>query len=131
FIGMLFFILAEIGYRGAQVFYDALLPDVASQEEIGQVSGNGWAIGSFGGIVCLLIVLALITMFKGDFMVRLAFVITAVFYAVSTIPAFLKIREKSQPQVLKRGETYFVIPFRRLVETIKAAREYKEFIKFM
>ncbi|MCC6146644.1 MAG: MFS transporter [Anaerolineaceae bacterium] len=131
FTGMLFFILAEIGYRGAQVFYDSLLPDVASEEEMGRVSGNGWAIGSFGGIVCLLIVLALITTVKGAFVVRLSFIITAVFYAVSTIPTFLKIREKSQPQTLKRGETYFVIPFRRLVETIKAAREYKEFIKFM
>ena len=28
FTGMLFFILAEIGYRAAQVFYDALLTDV-------------------------------------------------------------------------------------------------------
>ena len=129
--GMLFFILAEIGYRGAQVFYDALLPDIASEDEMGQVSGNGWAIGSFGGIVCLLIVLALITLVKGDFVIRLSFIITAVFYAVSSIPTFLKIREKSQPQVLPPGESYFSIPFRRLVETYKTSRDYKEFIKYM
>ena len=131
FIGMLFFILAEIGYRGAQVFYDALLPDVASEDEMSQVSGNGWAIGSFGGIVCLLIVLGLITAVKGTFVIRVAFIITAVFYAASTIPAFLKIKEKSQPQTLPAGETYFIIPFRRLVETYKTGRNYKEFIRFM
>lgn len=130
-IGMVFFILAEIGYRGAQVFYDALLPDVASEDEMGQVSGNGWAVGSFGGIVCLLIVLALITTVKGDFVIRLAFVITAVFYAISTIPTFLKIREKSKPQVLPPGESYLSIPFRRIVETYKTSRDYKEYIKFM
>ncbi|NIV37773.1 MAG: MFS transporter, partial [Anaerolineae bacterium] len=48
-IGMLFFILAEIGYRSAQVFYNALLPEIAGPEEMGRVSGNGWAIGSAGG----------------------------------------------------------------------------------
>ena len=39
-IGMVFFILAEIGYRGAQVFYDALLVDVSTPETIGYISGN-------------------------------------------------------------------------------------------
>jgi len=131
FIGMLFFILAEIGYRAAQVFYDALLPDVASEEEMSRVSGNGWAIGSFGGIVCLLIVLALITSFKGTFVVRLAFIITAVFYGISAIPAFLKVKEKAQPQTLPVKETYFTIPFRRLVETVRTGRNYKEFVRFL
>ena len=46
--GMLFFILAEIGYRSAQVFYHALLPEIAAAEDIVRVSGNGWAIGSAG-----------------------------------------------------------------------------------
>ena len=50
FTGMLFFILAEIGYRAAQVFYDALLTSVSTPENIGSVSGKGWAIGMLGGI---------------------------------------------------------------------------------
>ena len=39
--GMLFFILAEIGYRSAQVFYNALLPEIAAPDQIARVSGNG------------------------------------------------------------------------------------------
>ena len=60
FTGMLLFILAEIGYRSGQVFYNALLPEIATSEEIGHVSGTGWAVVSTGWIVCLLIVLGLI-----------------------------------------------------------------------
>ena len=60
FWGMLLFIIAEIGYRAGQVFYNSLLIDVADEDEIGKVSGNGWAIGSFGGIICLVIVLVMI-----------------------------------------------------------------------
>ena len=41
-LGMVLFILAEIGYRGGQVFYNSLLPEVAEQEEIGRVSGTWW-----------------------------------------------------------------------------------------
>ncbi|MEW6650651.1 MAG: MFS transporter, partial [Chloroflexota bacterium] len=100
FIGMLFFILAEIGYRAAQVFYNALLPEIAAPEEIGKISGNGWAFGSFGGIVCLLIVLALITSVGGTEVVRYSFLITAFFYLASAIPLFLWLRERSEPQPL-------------------------------
>jgi len=63
-MGFIFFVLAEIGYRGAQVFYNALLPEIASPDEIGQVSGTGWAIGSIGGVVCLLFILPPIVLTK-------------------------------------------------------------------
>jgi len=48
FMGMFFFILAEIGYLAGQVFYNSLLTEVAEPLEIGRVSVNGWAIGSAG-----------------------------------------------------------------------------------
>lgn len=131
FTGMLFFILAEIGYRAAQVFYNALLPEIATPEEIGKVSGNGWAFGSLGGIVCLLIVLALIMSIGGTTIVRFSFLITAAFYFLSSIPLFLWLRERAEPQPLKKGEGYFGVAFHRLNETFRAVRHYREFIKFI
>ncbi|RPI97407.1 MAG: MFS transporter [Chloroflexi bacterium] len=131
FTGMLFFILAEIGYRGAQVFYNSLLPDIAEPDQMGKVSGNGWAIGSFGGIVCLGIVLALILTIKGAFIVRFAFLITAAFYALATMPVFLFVRERSKPQPLPKGVNYLSISFKKLANTFQSARQYKEFIKFL
>jgi UMF1 family MFS transporter len=131
FIGMLFFILAETGYRGAQVFYNALLPDIAEPEDMGRVSGNGWAIGSLGGIVCLLIVLPLILFIKGTFIIRVSFLITAVFYALATSQVFFQIRERTQPQPLPRGETYLSVAFHRLWKTFQTARQYREFIKYL
>jgi MFS transporter, UMF1 family len=131
FIGMTFFILAEIGYRGAQVFYNALLPDIAEPEKMGEISGNGWAIGSFGGIVCLAIVLALILSVKGQFVIHMAFLITAAFYAVSTLPIFFFVRERTEPQVLPPGENHFTISVKKLWKTYQEARNYREFIKFL
>ena len=88
-IGMGFFILAEIGYRSAQVFYNALLPEIAEPHEVGRVSGNGWAIGTLGGILCLVLILPLIVLIGGDLVIRTTLVITAVFFTLSAIPIFL------------------------------------------
>lgn len=130
-MGMAFFILAEIGYRGGQVFYNSLLPEIADQDEIGTVSGKGWAIGSVGGILCLIIVLALILLIGGDFIIRLSFVVTAVFFALSTLPLIFWIKEKAEPQQLKSGENYFSMAIDRLKVTFASVRDYKEFLKFM
>jgi MFS transporter, UMF1 family len=132
FIGMLFFILAEIGYRGGQVFYNSLLPEIASTEEIGRVSGNGWAIGNLGGILALLILLPPIVLIKGTTLpVRLAFPITALFFALSTIPAYRWIKERANAQKLPVGEKQLTLGFKRLAQTFRSARQFKEFIKFM
>jgi len=131
FSGMIFFIIAEVGYRAAQVFYDALLPEISTQEDMAKVSGNGWAIGSAGGVLCLLIVLPLIIIFKGALMVRLSMVITAVFYALSSAPLFLFLKEKAEPQVLPAGENYLSLAYKRLRDTIGSTRQFRQFIRFI
>jgi UMF1 family MFS transporter len=135
FIAMLIFILAEIGYRSAQVFYNALLPEIAGQDEMPKISGNGWAIGSVGGIVCLLIVLVPIVLTSdapsNTLVVRLSLVFTAVFFAISATPAFLWIKERAQPQQLPTGENYLSIAWKRLQRTFSEVRSFREFIKFM
>ncbi|MGD8455958.1 MAG: MFS transporter [Anaerolineales bacterium] len=130
-MGMVFFILAEIGYRGGQVFYNSLLPEIAGQDEIGIVSGKGWAIGSAGGILCLVIVLALILAVGGEFIIRLSFVVTAIFFALSTLPLVFWIKEKAQPQQVGEGNNYLSIAVNRLKTTFASVRDYKEFLKFM
>ncbi len=127
-----FFILAEIGYRAAQIFYDALLPEIAAPHEMGRIAGTGWAIGSFGGIVALLIILPPILLTKSDLLVvRGSLVFTAFFFALAAIPIFVWLKERAHSQALPPGENYLSIAFKQLRETIRAARGFKEFIKFM
>lgn len=128
FAGMLFFIIAEIGYRMAQVFYDALLTDVATPETIGFVSGKGWAVGMLGGIIALVFVLVPIQ-FIGNSAVRYSFLITAGFYLLSSIPTFVWVREKQGPS--RSGSGIVGPAFRKLATTFRHAKRYKEFIKYM
>ena len=130
-LGMVLFIIAEIGYRAGQTFYNGLLTDVANEDEIAKVSGNGWAIGSAGGIICLIIVLAMIQLNPGNtVIVRLSLVITAIYYILFALPAFFWIKEEQQPQD-KEGKSYLRVAIDRIKKTLKSVKSFKEFIKFM
>jgi UMF1 family MFS transporter len=60
----------------------------------------------------------------------MALLITAAYYAIFTIPAFLFIKEKT-PSKDKGGSNYLKIAYQRLAHTIKSVRNFKEFLKFM
>ena len=129
--GMLFFIFAEIGYRSGQVFYNSLLTEIAEPEDLGRVSGNGWAIGSLGGILALLILLPLIMIVGGTFVVRISFVFTSFYFAAAAVPAFLWIKEKAVPKDLPDSENIFSVAFIRIIETFKTLGDYKDFLRFI
>jgi len=129
FIGMLFFILAEIGYRGAQVFYDALLTDVSTPQSVGSVSGKGWAFGMIGGIVALLAVLVPIQLI-GNQMIPYAFLMTAVIFLAAAVPTFLWVKEKREPEQVPAGKNVVVLAFEKLAQTFRSVKTHKEFVKY-
>ena len=129
--GMLFFVLAEIGYRSSQVFYDGFLPELARPEEMGRVSGNGWAIGSAGGVIALLIVLPVVLLMPGEFSARLAMLITAGFWILSTIPLILWLPEKAKRKTLPAGENYLSVAFKEVAHTLRTTSRFREMVKFM
>jgi len=130
-MAMIFFILAEIGYRGAQVFYDALLVDVSTPETVGNISGKGWAIGMLGGIATLVLVLVPMQLVGEAFKPNYAFVITALVFLLSSIPTFLYVKEKHERvERLPFGQT-IKNAFIKLADTFKEIRDYKEFLRYM
>ena len=128
--GMVFFILAEIGYRGAQVFYDALLVDISTPQTIGYISGKGWAVGMVGGVISLLFVLVPIQLI-GNAFIPFAFLIAAFCYLLSSLPIYLKERELTEPEIIPAGESVFSVALKKLGTTFRDVRNYKEFIKYM
>ncbi|MEX2655817.1 MAG: MFS transporter [Acidimicrobiia bacterium] len=54
------FLLAQIGFVGANVFYDGFLPDISTPDTIDKVSSRGFALGYIGGGVWLGVVIAMI-----------------------------------------------------------------------
>lgn len=53
-------VVATLGFELGTVFYNAMLVEVAPPRMRGRVSGWGWGIGYFGGLICLLACLVLL-----------------------------------------------------------------------
>ena len=129
-LGMVFFVMAEIGYRGAQVFYDALLVDISTPETIGNISGKGWAIGMLGGVATLLIAVVPMQLIGNDF-IPYTFLITAFIYAISSLPMYFHVHETSPVIPIPDGETLLSVSFKHLGETFRDIRQYKVFLRYM
>ena len=65
FLALGLFLLAHLGFVGANVFYDAFLPELTTDETIDMVSSRGFAWGYLGGGLHLLLSLGLIQMSEG------------------------------------------------------------------
>lgn len=134
-LASILFIFGQIGFAGSLVYYDALLPHVASPEEIDMVSSRGYAMGYIGGGILLAINLAMI-MFTPDsmteLMTRLSFVTVAVWWFVFSIPVLKYVTEP--PRRLLSGEENFSplqAAFSRLSITFKEIRKYRDLALFL
>jgi len=130
-----FYIIGSIGFAGANVFYDSLLPHIAHEDEIDQVSSRGYAMGYAGGGILLSINLVMI-MFSPDhlteLMTRLSFLTVSIWWLVFTIPLWRNVKEP--PRRILASEIGFnpiKASFSRLSNTFKEIKKYKELTKFI
>lgn len=134
-IASLFFIIGSIGFSGANVFYDSLLPHVASKDEIDQVSSRGYAMGYAGGGILLAINLAMIMLSPENLtalMTRISFLTVAVWWLVFTIPLWRNVEEPPRRILVNEiGFNPLRASFSRLSGTFKEIRKYKELSKFI
>jgi MFS transporter, UMF1 family len=98
-------VLLNVGLNGSFVFYDALLPHVAREDELHRVSSAGYAAGYLGGGLLLAAQLACIarpgllglpsggTAAQATLPTRLAFLSVAVWWIAFTIPLLRRVRE--------------------------------------
>ena len=136
------FVLAAISAAGTTVFYEALLPHIASESETDRVSTAGYAIGYIGGGVLLALNLLWILkpgMFglpsgpglsgsQATLPTRLAFLSVAVWWLLFSIPLFRRVPEP--PRRLEAdedvGRNAVRMAFTRLVETFHELRGYRQ-----
>jgi UMF1 family MFS transporter len=131
----IFYILGNVGFSGANVFYDSLLPHVADEDERDQLSSRGYAFGYLGGGILLAINLAMILFAPEDktsLMSRISFLMVAVWWLVFTIPLWKWVKEPVR-RILKGEEDFNPVQasFSRLANTFGKIQKYKELFKFI
>ncbi|MEE8480436.1 MAG: MFS transporter [Desulfobacterales bacterium] len=116
-----------IGFSGANIFYDSLLPSVASEDRIDYVSSFGFAMGYLGGGL-LFLINVLMTLMPEKFgladaaaAVRFAFISVAIWWGLFTIFAILWVPEEKSTdssrnigKIIKDGFRQFIGTFRKI-----------------
>ncbi|WP_088008716.1 MFS transporter [Indiicoccus explosivorum] len=127
--------LAALGSTGANVFYDAFITDVTTEEKMNRVSARGFGLGYIGSTIPFIISIAIIVLAQsGTIPVspvnasRIAFLITALWWGLFAIPMF---RHVHQRHFLKREPGLVGQSFRRLGKTIRNIRQYKALFLFL
>ena len=130
------FVVGSIGFAAANVFYDALLLDVAAEAELDRVSAFGYALGYLGG--GLLFALNVLMTVKPAWFgladaaaaVRASFVLVAIWWAVFLLPLALQVRERpGEGGVSLAAAT--VQGLRELAATLRHVARYRELALFL
>ena len=129
------FVAANVAVSGSFVFYESLLPHIASEKEIDRVSTAGFAFGYLGGGILLAFNLAWILYpeifgltASPTLPTRVAFASVAIWWLAFSLPLFRRVPEP--PRMLEEDERKGVNPLRaamrRLRETFQELRGYKQ-----
>jgi len=137
FYASLVYIFGRIGFSGANIFYDSLLPHVARPKEIDQVSANGYAYGYLGGGILLLINLTMIMkphlfgISDKIWASKISFCTVAAWWLVFSIPIFKNVTEPKSLTTSTNNTNPIKAGFQSLNRTFKEIRKFKELVKFL
>ena len=102
-LAALLFMIANIGFAGGNVFYNAFLPKLAQSQELDRLSSRGFAYGYIGGGIALLLVFAMIQAYsvlgfsdKGAAS-RTGFLLTGLWWLIFTFPTYRYVRVPGSP----------------------------------
>jgi UMF1 family MFS transporter len=135
--GALFFILANIGFAGGNVFYNAFLPEISTDQNIGRISGLGWALGYIGGGLLLAVNLIMLKYpawlgFRdGYFTVHDCFLSVSLWWLIFSSPTFMFLKERAYGKLSSRERTYLRAGYRRLQHTFRRIKSFRELTKFL
>lgn len=105
YLGLLFSVLASIGFWGSLVFYNSFLPDIATKDKQDALSARGYVYGYIGSVVLVIICLLLIQVVAKNakealIYTRVSFLLTGAWwfgfsqYTFRYLPQFGEIKEQ-------------------------------------
>ena len=125
--------LANIGASSSFVFYDSLLPHIASDDELDRVSTAGYALGYLGGGVLLGLSLALILNSAAVGLTttaatKISFIAVGIWWIAFAIPLFLRVREPEVKGAIDNASMITTIhrSFSTLLSTLRELRRYRQ-----
>jgi MFS transporter, UMF1 family len=129
------YMLTVIGFGGTNIFYDAFLVDVTTEERMNKISSRGYAMGYIGSTIPFIIGIALIILAQNEILPisvsvasQAAFAVTALWWGLFTIPM---LKNVNQVYYKERVPNPIANGFKQLFETFKKIKTYRPLFLFL
>ncbi len=125
-----FYAVGTVGFAGGNIFYDSLLPGVASPRKVDYVSSLGFSLGYIGGgllfavNVVMYLKPALFGIPDGPTAIRISFLSVAVWWAVFSLPIMIFVKEPKSDETRSSGNAV-AAGWKQLVHTLSELRHLK------
>jgi len=135
-LGGVLFIIANLCFGAAIVFYNAYLPDIASEDQRDRVSSYGWAMGYLGGGLLLLLNLIFYQMHETlgvptGLAIRINLASAGLWWLGFSFITWARLRTRRASRQLPEGSTYLKVGFNQLRHTLKEIRNFPETLKYL
>ncbi|MEU5261986.1 MFS transporter [Amycolatopsis sp. NPDC021455] len=135
-LGVVLFVLGNIGYGTSVVIYYSFLPEIATADERDGVSTRGWAFGYLGGGLALALQLAVYVFHDSVGLstansAQIAFATSGLWWALFTIIPLRALRGRAAPPGHRDGGWVVTAGFRELGRTLRAAKAFPLTLAFL
>ena len=122
--GFLIFVMMNVGFEGALVFYNAYLPDIAPPEKQGRVSGLGFGVGYLGSALGLAMAIPF-----AENNIQIVWLLVAGFFLLFAIPAFLYLpADEETESSIGEAAVWGLTHFRTIVGEVWRLKELRNFL---
>lgn len=136
-LAIFIYVMGIIGFSGANVFYDSLLPTVAGEDRVDYVSSLGFSLGYLGGGLLFLLNVAMTLMPErfglpdASAAVRFSFLSVALWWGLFTVFIIVWVEEEGSGEKSTVDFSSVVAGIRQLVETFRKLRHLKTIFLFL
>ena len=135
-VGNILLIIANLCFGAANVFYNAYLVDLTSEDKRDKISSYGFAAGYIGGLVMLTANIILVQSAESigitkGMAIRISLLAASVWWGVFSLVTFYTIKARGAVRNKPQGKNYISIGFGELVKTTKTLRAIPETAKFL
>jgi UMF1 family MFS transporter len=135
-IAVMLYVFGAIGFAGSNVFYDALIVDVAEDRELDRVSALGYGLGYMGGglLFAINVMMTLKPVWFGlndtGEAVRYSFLMVAIWWALFTWPLIRSVHERGERDAVAWRQT-FVAGWQQFINTFHHVRRLRVVFLFL
>jgi UMF1 family MFS transporter len=135
-LGGLIFILANLSFGASIVFYNAYLPDIASEENRDNVSSRGFAMGYLGGGLLLLVNIVLFLFrdqigLDGSLAVRINLASAGIWWLLFSQFTFRSLHPRKAIRSLPAGKNYLTVGLSQLRNTLREVKNYPHTLHYL